>query len=131
MKPNAIVMLSALATLTALAPAASAQDRVITGPSFTTADVQADRFDAVFDHVVPVFPMYPLFRTQTPAARFDAIVCNTETERRGAVRVSGSDTLGILNPGECTMYANFANLDFSRLDGEYEWTARIYLRAHR
>lgn len=130
MKSIAALFAAAITALAVLPFDASAQSRVITGPSFKPADIRAERFDAVFDHVVPVFPLYPLFRNQAEGARFDAVVCNQDAERRGVVRVTGTSTLGILNAGECTIFVNFENLDFSRLDGEYEWAARIYLRAH-
>lgn len=131
MKPSAILpSLSGLALLAAPL-GAHAQEPFVTGPTFQQNSVSTDRFDAAFDYTVPVWPMYPLFRNQTGDARFDAIVCNQESELRGAVRLTGSNTMGVLKPGECTMFANFANLEFSRLDGEYEWTARIYLRTHQ
>jgi len=119
-----------VAALPLLGLCAQAQEVVRTAPIFAQTAVQSDRFDAVFDYTVPIWPMAPLFRNQPDDARFDMVICNLDPEHRGSVRASGSNTLAYLKPGECTMFAGIANAAFTRPDGEYEWTAKIYLRAH-
>ena len=120
-----------LLALPMLANGAHAQEIILTGPTFAQTSVNAGRFDAIFAYIVPVWPMFPLFRNQPEGARFDAVVCIQDETRKGAVRVSGSPTLGHLKPGECTMFVNVSNIEVSRPEGEYEWRAKVYLRAYR
>ena len=115
----------------AMAPLASAQQVGLIGPSMPVTSVNGANFDTQFDVVVPAWPTSPLLRNQPKDARFDAIVCNTDATRKGAVRVDAQERWGYLDPGVCTMFANFAQLNLSRPDGEYEWIAKVYLRAKR
>ncbi len=119
-----------LALLVFLGPCAHAEEIVRTSPIFAQSGIQADRYDVVFDHKVPVWPMTPLFRNQPEDARFDMVICNLDPEHRGAVRADGSTAFAYLKPGECTMFTGIANVAFTRPEDEYEWTAKIYLRAH-
>ncbi len=127
---QSIQLLRRVAVLLLLGPCAHAQEIVRTSPIFAQSGIEAHRYDVVFDHKVPVWPMAPLFRNQPEGARFDLVICNLDPEDRGAVRASGSTAFAYLKPGECTMFSGIANVAFTRPEGEYEWTARIYLRAH-
>jgi len=101
------------------------------GPNFTEAAVNADKFDAVFNTQVTTLPALQLLIGQPAGARFDGVVCNTGPETPGWVKVDPAARWGVLEPGRCTMFANFANLQLTTSGSNLEWSAKVFLRAHR
>jgi hypothetical protein len=105
--------------------------QVLVGPSFIPSAIQRDRFDAVFLVKVAMAGV-PVLRNQMADARYDAIVCNPSGKARGGARADlKSDRLSVLEPGNCTMFANISQLELTFMEPGGEWTAEIYLRAHR
>jgi hypothetical protein len=113
------------------APAVAQVPPPTIAPSFTEKAVNAANFDTVFTLKVTMVPNADLLLGQTPEARFDAVVCNTDASGEGWVKVEPTARTGILKAGECTMFANFAHMSLTPLDIEHSWTARIFLRAKR
>lgn len=101
------------------------------GPSFTEAAVNADKFDAVFNVQVTTVPAVPLLRGQPSGARFDAVVCNAGKDVPGWVKVDPNARWGVLEPGQCTMFSNFGDLQLTTSGSNLEWDAKVFLRAHR
>ncbi|MDP3492926.1 MAG: hypothetical protein Q8R82_07415 [Hyphomonadaceae bacterium] len=101
------------------------------GPSFKESAVSADRFDAVFNVPVTTFPAVALLLGQTADARFDAVVCNVSGEVPGWVKADPAARWGVLDPGQCTMFANFADLQLTTAGSQMEWTVKVFLRSHR
>lgn len=101
------------------------------GPSFSESAINAGRFDAIFNMNVTLIPAVPLLIGQAPEARFDAVICNANSEGDGWVKANADARLGVLKPGACTMFANFANLQLTTPASNAEWTARVFLRAHK
>jgi len=129
MRIAALLLMSAIA-----AGAAHAQPAGAIGPSFAPASIKPDNFDTVFDVKVTTTPAVVVLRNQTAEARWDAVVCNPQVAKvtaRGAVRVDPTARWGYLDPGPCTMFTNFRNLDLATVEADEAWTARVYLRSHR
>lgn len=103
------------------------------GPSFSAGSVRADNFDVVFDMKVTLnpTPTIPLLWNQVAEARWDVVVCNADKANKGAVKAEPTARWGYLDPGMCTMFANTPKLDLSTVDADKDWTAKVYLRAHR
>jgi ribosomal protein L11 len=115
----------ALATLPA-----SAQPVGMVGPRLAPADVRVERFDAAFEVRVTDMPSTPVLWNQTPAARWDAVVCNVTAGATGAVKAEETARWGHLDPNVCTMFANVAKLDLATVTADKPWTAKVFLRAH-
>lgn len=121
-----------LVLIATLAAAADAQLPPLIGPSFTEKAVNAANFDAVFEVKVTVVPSIPLLRNQPPEARFDAVICNSSPSGAGWVKAKAGAAWSVLEPGVCTMFSNFSQLDFTTpAGGEQEWIAKVHLRAKR
>ena len=117
--------------LSTLAPA-SAQIPPTIGPSFSEKAINAANFDLTFDVKVTTVPAVPLLRNQPPEARFDAAVCNANSSGAGWVKATSKARWGVLEPGECTLFSNFSQLDLTTPGtGGGEWTAKVHLRARR
>lgn len=101
------------------------------GPSFKESAVSADRFDAVFNVPVTTFPAVALLLGQPADARFDAVVCNVSGEAPGWVKADSAARWGVLEPGQCTMFANFADFQLTTAGSNMEWTMKVFLRSHR
>lgn len=101
------------------------------GPSFAESAVNASRFDAVFNMRVTLVPAVPLLLGQTPEARFDGVICNASGEGDGWVKANANARFGVLKPGFCTMFSNFADLQLTMPGSNTEWTAKVFLRARR
>ena len=110
--------------------AQSGADQWLVGPSFAPSAVQRDKYDAVFPVKVARAGV-PVFRNQPADARYDAIVCNSGKTRGGARAELSRDWWSMLDPGLCTMFANVSQLELTPMEPGGEWTADIYLRAHR
>jgi hypothetical protein len=113
-----------------LAPA-QAQTPPSIGPSFIEKAVNAPTFDAAFNVKVTMVPAVNLLLGQMPDARFDAVVCNADASGEGWVKVNPTARWGVLKGGDCTMFANFSQLNLAPVDAEHLWTAKVYLRAKR
>lgn len=126
------LFLSVLLAATMITPvhAQSAPSQFLVGPSFAPSAIQRDKFDAVFAVKVAMAGV-PVFRNQTADARYDAIVCNSGKTRGGARAELSHDWWSMLDPGLCTMFANVGQLELTPMEPGGEWTAEIYLRAHR
>lgn len=124
-----LVALSLLAAMTA-APVQAQQVGMI-GPSFAPTSVRAENFDAVFEVKVNTMPSIPVLWNQTADARWDAVICNTAKENRGAVKADPAARFGYLAPNGCTMFSNFHMLDLTTVDPDKEWTAKVFLRARK
>lgn len=101
------------------------------GPNFAEAAVNADKFDAVFKIQVTTLPAVQLLIGQPAGARFDAVVCSAGNESPGWVKVDPASRWGVLEPGQCTMFSNFADLKLATSGDNLEWSAKIFLRSHR
>lgn len=101
------------------------------GPSFSEEAVNADRFDTMFNVQVTTIPAVPLLRGQAEGARFDAVVCNTGRETPGWIKADPAARWGVLDPGQCTMFSDFADLQLTTSGSNLEWSAKIFLRSHR
>lgn len=101
------------------------------GPNFSEAAVNADKFDAVFNVQVTTGPAVPLLGGQSVSASFEAVVCNLGSDAPGWVKVNPSARWGVLEPGQCTMYSNFFDLQLTTSGSNLEWSAKIFLRSHR
>jgi hypothetical protein len=124
--------LIALAAAMMAAPvhAQSAAQQLLVGPSFAPSAVQRDKFDAVFSVKVAMAGV-PVLRNQTADARYDAVVCNSGKLKGGARAEVTHDWWSMLDPGFCTMFANIRQLELTPMEPGGEWTAEVYLRAHR
>lgn len=109
--------------------AQSATQQFFVGPSFAPSSIQKDKFDAVFQVKVDMAGV-PVLRHQSPDARYDAAVCNIGKIRGGARVNIGADRWSLLDPGMCTMFANLSQLELTPMETG-DWTAEVYLRAHR
>lgn len=116
--------------LTLAAPAFGQMPPTI-GPRFAESAINRALFDATFEMRVVLIPAAPLFIGQTSDARFDVVVCNANTAGSGWVKAEKTARFGVLEPGECTMFANVTNLDLTTPADNSEWTAKVYLRARR
>jgi hypothetical protein len=126
--------LLALSLLAAICAApVSAQPGNPVGPSFDPKSVRAENFDAVYETKVATMPMPTLAQlwNQVPEARWDAVICNVDMANKGAVKAEPTARWGYLDPNVCTMFANIQKLDLTTVDADKDWTAKIYLRAHR
>lgn len=126
--------LCASAILTASADAQEPQQLQLPpsiGPSFSENAINASRFDAVFSMRVTLVPAVPLLIGQAPEARFDGVICNANSEGEGWVKANAEARFGVLKPGVCTMFGNFAHLQLTTPGSNAEWTAKIFLRAHK
>ncbi len=101
------------------------------GPSFSENAINRDRFDAVFDVRVTLMPAVPLLRGQTDEARFDAVVCNGNSAGDGWVKANAAARFGVLQPGDCTMFSNFADIQLTTPSSGAEWMAKVFLRARK
>lgn len=103
------------------------------GPSFEPKSVRAENFDVVYETKVTTMPMPTLAQlwNQVPEARWDAVICNVDKVNKGAVKAEPTARWGFLDPNVCTMFASIAKLDLTTVDADRDWTAKIYLRAHR
>lgn len=101
------------------------------GPSFSESAINASRFDAVFNMRVTLVPAVPLLIGQAPEARFDAVICNANSEGDGWVKANADARFGVLKPGGCTMFANFEHLQLTTPGSNAEWAARVFLRARK
>ncbi len=103
------------------------------GPSFDPKSVRAENFDVVYETKVTTMPMPTLAQlwNQVPEARWDAVVCNVGKASQGAVKAEPTARWGYLDPNTCTMFANLQRLDLTTVEADKDWTAKIYLRAHR
>lgn len=110
--------------------AQSAADHWLVAPSFASSAIRKENFDAVFSVKVAMAGV-PVFRNQTADARYDAIVCNAGKTRGGARAELKHAWWSMLDPGVCTMFANVGQLELTPMEPGGEWTADIYLRAHR
>lgn len=110
---------------------AHAQTPPTIGPILGDAAINADLFDAVFEVPVTLVPALPLLLGQSLEARFDAIVCNASSSGTGWVKVDPAARWGVLDPGVCTMFASFKQLQLTTPGNDMSWTAKIYLRASR
>jgi len=128
-------MTSALVLAVALAAPVSAQTyssaAPTIGPILSEKAVNTNAFDAAFDVKVSLAPAVPLLRGQTADARFDAVVCNTNPSGVGWVKADPKARWGVLEPGQCTMFANFSQLDLTTPGDNQEWTAKVFLRARK
>lgn len=122
------VLLSEL-VIAALTTPAHGQQAGPTSPSFAANTAHAENFDVEFDIAVPTWPTSPQLRNQTEDTRFDAR--NNDVSEKGAVRVDAQGRWGYLDLGVCTLFVNFNQVDLSRSDGKYEWSAKVYLPARR
>lgn len=123
--------LSLVALGAASAPHALAQAVGMIGPAFPPSAVREQNFDAVFEVKVTTMPSMPVLWNQTPEARWDAVVCNAGKAGRGAVKVEQTARWGYLDPGMCTMFSSFKDLELATVDADTEWTAKVHLRARR
>ena len=110
---------------------ASAQPVGMIGPHLNLSDVRADRFDAAFEVKVGDLPATPVLSNQSPAARWDVVVCNVTAGAQGAVKAEATARWGYLDTNVCTMFANVEKLDLSTVTAETPWTAKVYLRARQ
>ncbi len=103
------------------------------GPSFEPKSVRAENFDVVYETRVTTMPMPTLAQlwNQVADARWDAVICNVDKASKGAVKADPVARWGYLDPGVCTMFANIQRLDLTTVDADKDWTAKIFLRAHR
>lgn len=127
---RSILAAAIAATVAVMGTSATAQNALPAAPAFAPGTVNPAMFDTVFDATIAEWPSWQLLRNQATGARFDAVVCNTDTAIQGQVRVD-SGTWARLGPGVCTYFGNFNQLDFWRPDDEKSWTAKVYLRAKR
>jgi hypothetical protein len=120
------------ATVIAPVQAQSATDQWLVGPSFGPSATTKENFDAKFLVDVKMAGV-PVLRNQAADARYDAIVCNLRDSKiKGGVRVDGKgDRWSVLAPDNCTMFANFSQLELTPMEPGGEWKAEVYLRAHR
>ena len=121
----------AVSALLLAALPASAQPVGMIGPQLTLSDVRADRFDAAFEVKVGDMPATPVLWNQSPAARWDVVVCNITAGAQGSVKAEAAARWGYLDTNVCTMFANVAKLDLSTVTADKPWTAKVYLRAHQ
>jgi hypothetical protein len=128
MRLLAVLLLTAMLVAPVAAQSAPVPPQLL-GPSFLASSVQAGNFDAAFD-VTVAMPGMPVLRNQTAEARFDAVVCNAQGKAKGGAQASGSG-LSTLEPGVCTMFSNFGQLELTTMEAGGEWTAKVYLRARR
>jgi hypothetical protein len=132
MRLLAPVLLTAILTAAAYGQTAGPTpvEQGLIGPSFPSSAMKPDNYDAVFDVKVAAGPGIRLLRNQTAEARYDAAVCNSQGAGRGGAQVDPKNW-SYLDPNACTMFANISQLDLMALDVGGEWTAKVYLRAHR
>jgi len=123
--------LSLVAFSAVFAPHAAGQAVGMIGPAFSPSAVREQNFDTVFEVKVTTMPSTPVLMNQPPEARWDAVVCNTGKAGRGAVKVEQTARWGYLDPGMCTMFSSFRDLELATVDADKEWTAKVYLRARR
>lgn len=76
-------------------------------------------------------PAVQLLIGQPAGARFDAVVCNAGDEIAGWVKVDPAARWGVLEPSQCTMFSDFADLNLTTSGDNLEWSAKIFLRSHR
>lgn len=126
-----LICLTGLAMLTGSSDAQQSFIPPTIGPSFAEAAVNADKFDAVFNVRVTTVPAVPLLRGQPSGARFDAVVCNVDREAPGWIKADSAERWGVLEPSQCTMFSNFADLNLTTSGSNLEWSAKVFLRARR
>ena len=126
-------LIFAVSLVTAVGSASAQQSSTFPtiGPNFAEAAVNADKFDAVFNTQITTLPAVQLLMGQPAGARLDAVICNAGAETPGWVKVDAVARWGVLDPGRCTMFSNFADLKLATSGDGLEWSAKIFLRAHR
>jgi hypothetical protein len=124
------VMCALLAVLVG-GPAQAQIPPPLIGPILSEKSVNASAFDAAFEVQVTLVPAAPLLLGQTPDARFDAVVCNASASGAGWAKVDPKARWGVLEPGQCTMFSNFGQLDLTTPGDNREWTAKVFLRARK
>lgn len=124
--------LVSLASFAVAAGPASAQQSLVPpsiGPNFAETAVNADRFDAVFNVQVGTVPAVSLLIGQPREAGFDAVVCNAGGEAPGWVKADPAARWGVLEPNQCTMFSNFADLQLTTSGSNLGWSAKVFLRS--
>lgn len=133
MQLNGRLLAGSLLVAAMIAAPAQAQPGNPVSPAFPLGAVKTENFDVVYDMKVTLNPVptIPLFWNQVADARWDVVVCNVDKTNKGAVKAEPTARWGYLDPGVCAMFANTPKLDVSTVEADRDWTAKVYLRAHR